>query len=218
MDSDKPPVNTEIQHLIPNLLEVSLATVWANRTDWFFGIDMGIYYDAEKSPLVPDGFLSLGVERFIGEEGRNHYVLWEEDWIVPTLVLEVVCDPYTVDYERKKADYAALGIQYYGIYVPSRRYRRRPTLEVFQWMNGDYSLMPGDRILLPGIGLALGADQGSYLGWEREWLYWFDRAGNRLPSPETLVKQERQRAIATAQELQAIRKKLRRRGIDPDTL
>jgi|GEM_PF-1894430 len=80
------------------------------RTDWFFGVDMGIYYAPSYPPLVPDGFLSLGVERFIGEEGLLSYVLWEEDGIVPIFALEVVSKTYGGEYEKKKLDYALLGI------------------------------------------------------------------------------------------------------------
>lgn len=225
-DSDDTPVDNELQNLIPNLLEAILAIAWASRTDWFFGVDMGLYYSPEKPPLVPDGFLSLGVERFIDDEGRLSYVLWEEDGVVPTLTLEVVSKTYGGEYERKKTDYAALGIPYYAIYVPSRRRRRRrPPLEVFRLINGAYVLMTGDRIWLPEIGLALGRDRGTYLGRDREWLYWFDEDGNRLPTPEELAQQEQQRAqqeqqraIAAEQELLALRQKLQQRGIDPDTL
>jgi Uma2 family endonuclease len=217
---------TSSQNLIPNLLEAILALAWAARTDWFFGVDMGIYYDPNHPPIVPDGFLSLGVDRFTGEEGRLSYVLWEEEGIVPTLTLEVVSKTYGGEYERKKTDYAALGIPYYAIYVPSRRQRRRrQPLEIFQLTNGRYELMPGDRVWMPEIGLALGRDRGVYLGREREWLYWFDQEGRRLPSPEELAlqaqqraQQEQQRAIAAEQELQALRDKLRQQGIDPDTL
>ncbi|MEO1093583.1 MAG: hypothetical protein AAFX01_01620 [Cyanobacteria bacterium J06638_28] len=53
---------------------------------------------------------------------------------------------------------------------------------------------------------------------DREWLYWFDQDGNRLPTPEELAQQEQQRAVAAAQELLALRQKLQQRGIDPDTL
>jgi hypothetical protein len=38
---------------------------------------------------VPDGFLSLGVERIFDEELRPSYVLWDEN-VVPILVLKVV--------------------------------------------------------------------------------------------------------------------------------
>ncbi len=59
--SDDEPVDHQLQHLIPGLLEAILAWLWTNRMDWFFGVDMGIYYDPELPPIVPDGFLSLEV-------------------------------------------------------------------------------------------------------------------------------------------------------------
>jgi hypothetical protein len=39
---------------------------------------MGVYYDPNKPAIVPDGFLSLGVQRFIDEGLRLSYLLWEE--------------------------------------------------------------------------------------------------------------------------------------------
>jgi Uma2 family endonuclease len=67
--SDDTPVDNEIQNLIPNLLLSVLALVWNDRQDWFLGVDMGIYYlyeQVRQPALVPDGFLSLGVERYNG--------------------------------------------------------------------------------------------------------------------------------------------------------
>ena len=70
-DSDDTPVDNELQILIPNLLVAILALIWQNREDWFLGINMGIYYAPSQPAIVPDGFLSLGVERFVGEDGRS---------------------------------------------------------------------------------------------------------------------------------------------------
>ncbi len=93
-DSDDTPVDNELQNLIPNLLEAVLALVWKTRSDWFFGVDMGIYFAPAQPPIVPDGFLSIGVERFVGESGRLSYVLLEEDNISPLLALKVVSQTY----------------------------------------------------------------------------------------------------------------------------
>jgi Uma2 family endonuclease len=95
-------LDNELQILIPNLLLAILALIWQKRDDWFFGINMGIYYAPNQSAIVPDGFLSLGVERFVGENGRYCYVLWEEDGIPPILALEVVSQTYNGEYEQKK--------------------------------------------------------------------------------------------------------------------
>lgn len=221
-DSDDTPVDNELQNLIPNLLEAMLAIAWASRTDWFFGVDMGVYYDPDLLAIVPDGFLSLGVERFIGEEGRLSYVLWEEDNTPPMLALEVVSKTYGGEYEREKVDYAKIGILYYAIYVPSRHGRRRKKpLEVYRLINDTYELQPDDRVWLPEIGLVIGRDRGTYLGRTPEWLYWYDENGDRLPTPEELVLQERQRADQEQQRanqaeqtLRQLQERLKQQGID----
>lgn len=211
-DSDDTPVDNELQNLIPNLLQAILALAWSDRVDWFFGIDMGIYHTPSQPPIVPDGFLSMGVDRFVDEEGRLSYVLWEEDGIVPVLALEVVSKTYGGEYEQKKSDYAQLGILYYVIYVPSRRYRRkRLPLEVYRLIDGRYVLQPDDRVWLPEIGLAIGRDRGTYCGRTRDWLYWYDQAGKRLLSPEELAIREGQRADRLAERLRSL-------GVDPDEL
>ncbi len=106
-DSDDTPVDNELQDLIPGLLKAILAFVWADRMDWFFGVDMGIYYDPNQPAIVPDGFLSLGVERIFDENLRLSYVLWEEQR-APIMVLEVVSQKRRGEYSTKKEFYAQL--------------------------------------------------------------------------------------------------------------
>jgi Uma2 family endonuclease len=207
-DSDDTPVDNELQELIPGLLKAILLMLWAERMDWFFGIDMGIYYDPDKPAIVPDGFLSLGVERFFDEELRLSYPLWEEN-VVPTLVLEVVSQNYRGEYSRKKEEYAALGVLYYVIY--SSRRRRKPRLEVHRLVDGAYVLQPSHPVWLPEIGLGIGAERGTYGGVTREWLYWYDEQGQRLPTPEERIKQAEQRAQILAEQLRSL-------GIDPDSV
>ena len=114
-DSDDTPVDNELQNLIPNLLASILAMAWSDRMDWFFGVDMGVYYDPGTPAIVPDGFLSIGVDRLTGEDGRLSYVFWEEDDIPPILALEVVSKTYGGEYEKKKEIYAKIGVLYYAV-------------------------------------------------------------------------------------------------------
>lgn len=63
--SDDTPVDNENQNTIPNWLLAILESIWGERQDWFFGVDMGIYdRQAQKKgvPIIPDGFLSVGVQ------------------------------------------------------------------------------------------------------------------------------------------------------------
>ncbi|AUS99849.1 hypothetical protein CLI64_05295 [Nostoc sp. CENA543] len=228
-DSDETPVDNELQELIPGLLKAILLLLWAERMDWFFGIDMGIYYHPDQPAIVPDGFLSLGVERFYDEELRPSYVLWDEQ-VLPVLVLEVVSQNYRKEYSDKLDNYASLGILYYVIY--SSRRRRKPHLEVHKLVNGKYELQTGNPVWLPEIGLGIGCERGNYCGVTREWMYWYDEEGKRYPTPEERInqaqqqvrlaeqraQQEAQRAQQEAQRAQQLAERLRALGIDPDDL
>ena len=57
---------------------------------------------------------------------------------------------------------------------------------------------------MPEIGLGIGCERGTYQGRTREWLYWYNEAGNKYPTPE--------------EQLQNILARLQQQGIDPNTL
>lgn len=214
-DSDDTPVDNELQDLIPGLLKATLAMAWPDRMDWFFGVDMGIYYDPDEPAIVPDGFLSLGVERFYDEYLRPSYVLWEEEKL-PTLVLEVVSQNYRGEYTTKKAKYANLGILYYIVYHPTRR--RKPRLEGYKLVNGEYQPLQGNPIWLAEVGLGIGMERGTYQGINREWLYWYNQQGERLLTPEEQAKQAQQRAQQAQQRAELLAERLRAMGVDPDSI
>ncbi|MBD2418882.1 Uma2 family endonuclease [Anabaena cylindrica FACHB-243] len=207
-DSDETPVDNELQDLIPGLLKAILAMAWAERMDWFFGVDMGVYYDPYQPAIVPDGFLSLGVERFYDENLRPSYAIWEEEK-VPILVLEVVSQTYRGEYSTKKDAYANLGVLYYVVYNPTRR--RKPQLEVHKLVKGMYQLQDGNPVWLPEIDLGIGIERGTYQGITREWMYWYNQQGKRFLTPEEQAKLSQQRAQLLAERLRAL-------GVDPDSI
>ncbi|WYM02254.1 MAG: Uma2 family endonuclease [Gloeotrichia echinulata CP02] len=208
LDSDDSPVDNELQNLISGLLKIILGMVWADRMDWFFGVYMGIYYDPNQPAIVPDGFLSLGVERIIDEDLRLSYVLWEEQR-VPIMTLEVVSHQRRGEYSTKKDFYAQLEVLYYVVYNPQRR--RKPPLEVYRLVNGKYQLQRGNPVWLPEIGLGIGCERGTHIGVTREWLYWYDEQGQRFLTPEERMRQAEQRAQMLAERLKSL-------GVDPDSL
>ncbi|PMB20677.1 Uma2 family endonuclease [Fischerella thermalis] len=214
-DSDDTPVDNELQDLIPSLLKAILALLWSDRWDWFFGVDIGIYYDPNQLAIVPDGFLSLGVQRFIDEDLRLSYVLWEEKKL-PILVLEVVSHKYRGEYTTKKELYAELEILYYVVYNPRRR--KKPPLEVYRLENGEYILQTGNPVWLSEIGLGIGRERGTYQGITREWLYWYDEKGQRLLTPEERIQEAEQRRIEAEKRAQMLAERLKALGIDPESL
>jgi len=198
-DSDETPVDNELQELIPGLLKAILLILWSERMDWLFGIDMGIYHHPDEPAIVPDAFLSLGVERFYDEELRPSYVLWDEN-VMPLFVLEVVSPTYRQEYSTKLDTYQDLGVLYYVIY--SSRRRRKPHLEVHKLVNGKYELQSGNPVWMPEIGLGIGCERGNYSGVTREWLYWYDADGKRYLTPQEQIKQSTQRAQQESQRAQ----------------
>lgn len=215
-DSDEQPVDNQLQHLIPGLLEAILATIWAERWDWFFGVDLGIYYHPEEPAISPDGFLSLGVDRVIDEGLRLSYVLWEENNVMPILTIEVVSKNKGGEYKSKKDTYAEMGVLYYVIYNPFRR--RKPRLEVYNLVKGKYQLQEGNPVWLPEIDLGIGTERGTYQGITREWLYWYNEQGERFLTPEELAQSAEKRAQAAEQRALYLAEQLRSLGIDPDSL
>jgi Uma2 family endonuclease len=225
--SDDTPVDNELQEIIPSLLKSILQILWAERMDWFFGIDMGIYTHPEQPPIVPDGFLSLNVERFYDEELRPSYTLWEEK-VPPVFVLEVVSTTPGGEYTTKLDEYTRMGVLYYVIYNPKRR--RKPRLEMYKLVNGLYELQHSNPLWMPEIGLGIGSDRANYGGLVREWLYWYDEHNRRYPTPYEQIELEReqvrlerqqtelanQKAEAERQRAERLAAKLRDLGIEPD--
>ena len=216
--SDETPVDNQLQNDIPNLLLSLLAFIWMGRDDWYFGVDMGVYYNPDEPAIIPDGFLAVGVKHDTGERGRLSYVLWEEAYIMPILALEVISEKYNGEYEGKLVDYQTLGILYYAIYNPLSgrrgRFKNRERLEVYKLVAGKYELLEpeNNRVWLPEIGLALGYEQGEHIAWVREWLYWYDQSGNRyLTAEERAMNAE---AIAAQERLNAQQERLAKQAAE----
>jgi Uma2 family endonuclease len=221
-DSDDTPVDNEDQNFVPNVLLFLLEYLWKERNDWFFGVDMGIYHNTglnPRIPIVPDAFLSLGVERRKDGKSRGSYVVWEErNNQVPILTIEVVSQTAGREYSEKSAIYSKLGVLYYFIYNP--RYWRRDghlPLELYKLENGIYKLQSSDRspesrlsetYWMPEIGLGIGSCVLPTDRLQREVLSWFDRNGNRFLNE---AEQERFKAENLAKYLRSL-------GIDPINL
>ncbi len=238
-DADDTPVDNELQNDIPNILLNLLMGIWHDSQDWFWGVDMCIYYEPnidepkKSKSIVPDGFLALGVKPRPNQGGRLSYVLWEEK-VLPILVLEVVSKKYGSEYNDKLEQYQNIGILYYVIYNPlsGRRgkHKNRQSLEVYKLINGKYELMPvvsilqeGKMVWMPEVGLGIGCEQRIRGHWEREWVYWYDRNCVRYPTDqeravqaEAIALQERLAKEQAEERAERLAARLRMLGIDLD--
>jgi Putative restriction endonuclease len=197
---------------------------------------MGVYHATSKNarvPIVPDGFLSLGVERRKNNKSRRSYVVWEEKDVAPILALEVVSWTPGGEYDDKQAIYAKLGVLYYIIYNPEfwRRDGHQP-FEVYKLINGAYQLQIGEPLWMPEIGLGIGRCPEIFSGSDEEVLSWFDERGDRyLRSEEKEIQanlaatqakaeaiQARAEADLAQQRAEKLLAKLQELGIDADSL
>lgn len=210
--SDDTPVDNEDQNLLPNLLLLLLTSLWAERMDWFFGVDMAVYHTtgiSPKVPIVPDAFLSLNVERKKGGKSRRSYAVWEEEDIVPILTLEMVSHKPGEEYDEKLSIYAKLGVLYYIVYNPEywQRDRHQP-FEVYKLAGETYQLQIGEPYWMPEVGLGIGRYQAEVGGLSQEILTWYDGQGNRHLSAAEQEQRRRERLEVF----------LRSQGFDPDHL
>jgi Uma2 family endonuclease len=215
--SDETPVDNEDQNFVPNILLFLLEYIWKNREDWFFAVDMGVYHTTGSNPrvaVVPDGFLSLGVERRKGGGSRSSYVVWEEQNVVPMLTLEVVSQTPGGEYEEKLNIYTKLGVKYYVIYNPRfwQRDRHLP-LEVYKLVDGVYQLQIGEPLWMPELGLGIGRCILPSDPFGREVLSWFDQKGDRYLTTDERADAEGQRADAAQKQVELLSAQLRSLGV-----
>ena len=242
--SDDTPVDNEDQNLLPNLLLFLLTTrIWSERMDWFFGVDMAVYHTtgvSPKVPVVPDAFLSLGVERKKEGKSRRSYATWEESDTVPILALEMVSHQPNDEYDTKRDLYAKLGVLCYVVYNPEywQRDRHQP-FEVYKLIGQTYQLQIGEPFWMPEVGIGIGRSRRILGGIEQEVLLWFDADGNAYPTSDEVIASTKSELIAERQKAQAEKQRadaehqkaqtekqraeqlaeyLRSLGVDPDNL
>ena len=220
--SDDIPVDNEDQNLLPNYLLFLLQRIWAERQDWFFAVDMAIYHTTGKNPrvpVVPDAFLSLGVERKKNGESRLSYVMWEENNVPPVMVLEMVSHTSGGEYDKKLEIYRKLGVLYYLIYNPKhwKRDGHQP-FEMYRLVNGVYQLQRSEPFWMSEAGLGIGRRLLPLGGLEQEGLSWCAQSGNPYLGAEEVAEQERQRRQRAEQERDRLAAKLRELGVDPDQI
>jgi Uma2 family endonuclease len=189
---DGVPLESRWHRLQMNLLIDGIRQGMAERerTDYFVGGNMFVYYSYEQARDVaagrsyfrgPDVFYVSGVA--IGRE-RNAWVTWEEEGRLPEVIFELL-SPSTagVDRTEKKALYAhTFRTAEYFLYEPGSR---KP--EGFRLAGDDYlSLVPNGagRLWSERLGLEIGLWRGVYQDLKGTWVRLFRSDGSLVPTPE----------------------------------
>jgi Uma2 family endonuclease len=201
-----------------NVLIQSAEQALADRTDFFTGGNMFVYYSdtqaMNRDYRGPDFFVALGVD---GKRERKGWVTWQEDGHYPDVIVELL-SPSTANldkgvkkdlYERvfRTADYFV-----FDPFDPNSLEGWHLTLG-----HGYQALQPNDRgwLWCDTLKLWLGTWEGIV---SREpatgmchWLRFYTPEGNLVPLPEEMAQQAQQRAERLAA-------RLRELGEDPEAI
>ncbi len=183
---------------------------------FFADVNVGVFYSPSTPPLVPDMFLSLGVEpaKDWWEKKHRSYFVWEFQK-PPDVVVEIVSNLKGDELDGKKKKYAQMGVHYYIVYDPQMLIQNKQ-LQVFENYVGEFLPRPDHK--LPRIGLSLSIWHGVFEDREDDWLRWCTIEGVLLLTGREQAEQERQRAEQERQRSELLAAKLRELGIDPATL
>jgi hypothetical protein len=207
--------------------------------------NVGLFYKLKGEPIVPDVFLSLGVQRpddFSQRRNRSYFV-WEFGK-VPEVCIEIVSNQEGDELRlsqksqqrgkttAKKDIYAQIGVRYYAVFDPLRQIQGQGEMDgalLRVWSisaNGYSELTPtrgiseiGASVWLSGVGLGLTLWQGQFEEEvERLWLRWCDRQGQVIPTGAEGREIERQRAESERQRAERLAERLRAMGVNPDEI
>lgn len=208
--SDEPEMESSLHYMQLLLLVSCLEWLWRERTDFFIGANLTIYFSRQqlrnRDFRGPDFFLVKQTEK----RPRNAWVVWEEDGKYPNLIIELLSNSTaTTDRTLKKDLYQD------RFRTPEYFWFSPDTLEFegFRLMGNRYQeITPSAR------GWRWSEELGLYLGVEAGKLRYFTSEGNKVPTPEEAAVQAQadleQERIRTEQ----LAERLRSLGIDPNSI
>jgi Uma2 family endonuclease len=208
--SDEPEMESSLHYAQLALLVACLEFLWRDRTDFFIGANLTIYFSRQqlrnRDFRGPDFFLVKQTEK----RPRNAWVVWEEDGKYPNLIIELLSTS-TADVDRnlKKTLYQD------RFRTPEYFWFSPETLELAGFQLVGHTYQP---ITPNSNGWYWSEELELYLGLKDRQLRYFTSEGNLVPTPEEAALQERQAKEIAQQRLDLLAQRLKSLGIDPDTL
>ncbi|MCI0639598.1 MAG: Uma2 family endonuclease [Gemmataceae bacterium] len=191
---DGAPVDSIYSERLMRLLTGSLYASWRlpeGVASFLALANVGLFYVAERPPLVPDVLVSLNVELPDSVLPKKHrsYFIWRYGK-PPEWVAEIVSGTEGDELGKKKTIYAEMGVTYYVVWDPELHIQSKP-LQCFVLEHGTYK--PTEP-WFPKLELGVVPWEGEFEGTRQTWLRWCDKHGNILPTGLEVGEQERQRA------------------------
>ena len=216
LEEDGEPLESDWHRITMNVLIDSIHYRLADRTDFYVGGNMFIYFSEEQARnrdfRGPDFFFVWGASH---EPLRRYWVVWLEGGKYPNVIIELTSPKTTKeDHTTKKQVYEQVfRTPEYYCYDPFRE-----LLEGWRLDNGHYqSIEPDPRgwLWCRQLQLWLGTWQGQWAGHQATWLRFYDSEGQLVLLPAEAQRQraeaERQRAEVAEAELARLRAQLEAR-------
>jgi Uma2 family endonuclease len=211
---DGEPLESNRHRVAMNVLIRSAKEALRDRTDFFCGGNMFIYYSSRqvrnRDFRGPDFFVVLGVDPDLSRQG---WVVWEENGRYPDVIIELL-SPSTaqVDLNAKKILYQEVfHTRDYYVFDP---YNPNSLQGWHLNLDSGYQLIPeNDRgwLWCQSLGLWVGTWNGAIEDDTTTWLRFYDESGNPILLPEEAASQqaeaERQRAEAASLQAEAERQR-----------
>ncbi|MGK7881014.1 MAG: Uma2 family endonuclease [Crocosphaera sp.] len=222
---DGEPLESNRHRVSINLLCDSLLEVYSDRTDFFTGGNMFIYFSREqvknKDFKGPDFFAVLDVD---GSYTRQGWVVWDEGGRYPDVIIELM-SPSTakIDVTTKKDLYErTFKTADYFVYNPfDANSLRGWHLE----SSGNYEDIVANEkgwLWCQKLNLWVGVWQGEINRDFAPWLRFYDTEENLVLLPKEAERQradnEQQRADNEQQRAERLAARLRELGEDPDSI
>lgn len=216
---DDEPVDSIYSEKQQRLLTESLYAGWTgpgNERPFIALANVGLFYNINQPPYVPDALLSLDVRLpdDIWTKGHRCYFTWLYGK-PPEVVVEIVSNRIGGEEGRKLRDYARIGIDYYVILDPERHLSRDLARVFERCASGSYQRLPSP-FWFPKVGLGVKLWEGVYEDRRDCWLRWVDAQGWLIPTGAERAEQERTIAQQERQRADRLAAKLRELGIDVD--
>ncbi|MCJ8279819.1 MAG: Uma2 family endonuclease [Rivularia sp. ALOHA_DT_140] len=180
LESNEPPLETELHLRQIILLLQCLELLWQNRNDFYAAGNLTVYYSSRKRKYEdfrgPDFFVVLGTER----KTRKSWVVWEEDGKYPNLIIELLSNSTSAtDKGLKKQIYQDI------FRTPEYFWFDPDNLEFagFVLLNGRYQPIQTNE-----QGWMISEQVGLFLGVYEEKLRFFTSEGELVPTPEEVAE------------------------------
>ena len=216
VETDGLPLDSDWHRLEIGLLAESIKQWLRERTDYYVGGNMFIYFRVKgvrrRRFRGPDFYFVKGASR---TPIRRYWVVWEEDGHYPNTIIELL-SPSTA-----KEDLTTKKDIYERVFRTPDYFCYDPDVQQLQgWRLNKRKryepLLPNDKGWLwsEELGLWVGTWTGKYQGDEATWLRFYDADGRLVltaaEAEQRNAQSERQRAEATAAKLEGVAAELAR--------